>query len=345
MGTKYTRFIYGAGRYGRMLSRQINEMGGSVDYFVQTDKPDCETIDGVPVISLETMASMKTDKLIYIALNNAKLIGQIEKNIYARCDSNSIIHVYNCRNFISDNLLTKMDPNKPDSKTCIICGNNVDEFQAGGIDNEIFLKYNIVGGGYRKTYKCPYCGAIDRERWLYYVLKNYTDIFQSSGRVLHFAPEVGIETYIRRNENVDYYSGDIIQGRAMHEVDILNIPYKDNIFDYVISNHILEHIADEERAVSEIKRVLKKDGKWIFSFPVCTDIKTYEDKQIVSPEQCLKAYGQRDHVRLYGYDYVERFERYGLKLKVYSPQNELDDELIDKYGFIKKDIAIVAILG
>lgn len=71
-------------------------------------------------------------------------------------------------------------------------------------------------------------------------------------------------------------------------------------------------------------------------------MKTNEDKTIISPEQRLKEYGQEDHVRLYGYDFAERYEKYGLKLHMYSPENEIDDTQIDKFGFIKDDIIIVA---
>lgn len=199
-----------------------------------------------------------------------------------------------------------------------------------------------LGGGYRANCICPCCGAGDRERWLYYVIKNKTDISKMSGRILHFAPEKAIVEYIKENPKIDYYTGDIIAGKALHITDITDLQYKDETFDYVICNHVMEHISDEEKAVYEIERVLKQSGKWIFSFPICTDMKTYEDKSIVLPEERLKAYGQKDHVRLYGYDYVERFKKYGLSLRIFTPQNEMNDLQIEKLGFIKDDVIIIA---
>ncbi|MBD5523528.1 MAG: class I SAM-dependent methyltransferase [Lachnospiraceae bacterium] len=205
-----------------------------------------------------------------------------------------------------------------------------------------YLISTILLGGHRNNCICPCCGAWDRERWLYYVLQNKTDISQMSGRILHFAPEKGIINYIKKNERIDYYTADIVSGRAMHVTDITDIQYREGTFDYVISNHVLEHIVDEKKAVNEIKRVLKKNGKWIFSFPICTDITTYEDPAIVSYEARLAAYGQSDHVRLYGYDYKTRFEKYGFELQVFSPEKEIDTICIKKYGFIKDDVIIVA---
>lgn len=228
------------------------------------------------------------------------------------------------------------------NKYCITCENNLGEFLPAGIEADIFKYHHIIGGGYRENCICPHCGSGDRERWLYYVLKNKLDIFKMSGRILHFAPEKMIHNYIKQNQNVDYYTCDIVPGRAMHIVDITNIQFKENSFDYIISNHVMEHIVDEKKAISEIKRVLKSNGKWIFSFPICTDMKTYENVLINSPEDRLKEYGQEDHVRLYGFDYKERFENYGFKLEIFTPEKEMSEKDILKYGFIKDDVIIIA---
>lgn len=128
----------------------------------------------------------------------------------------------------------------------------------------------------------------------------------------------------------------------MHKGDITNIHFRDHTLDYVICNHVMEHIVDEKKAVFEIKRVLKTKGKWIFSFPICSDMKTYDDESIISAEDRLKEYGQDDHVRLYGTDYIERFDSYELKLRIFSPESEMDNELIKRYGLIKNDVTIIA---
>ena len=49
---------------------------------------------------------------------------------------------------------------------------------------------------------------------------------------------------------------------------ILNIPFADNFFDSIVSVSTLEHIKDLDRAMSEISRILKKNGEAILSFPV-----------------------------------------------------------------------------
>ena len=46
-----------------------------------------------------------------------------------------------------------------------------------------------------------------------------------------------------------------------------NLPYPSNSFDLVLSHEVLEHVADDRRAVEEIIRVLRTGGSWRSSCP------------------------------------------------------------------------------
>ncbi|WP_125152207.1 MerR family transcriptional regulator [Clostridium rectalis] len=48
-------------------------------------------------------------------------------------------------------------------------------------------------------------------------------------------------------------------------VNAENIPYEDNKFDIVIANHMLYHVDNVDKALSEIKRVLKPEGRFYAS--------------------------------------------------------------------------------
>ncbi len=177
------------------------------------------------------------------------------------------------------------------------------------------------------------------------MLKEVLGIGKMTGRILHFAPEKHIRKLIRSNPNIDYYTGDIVPGRAMHVADITDLgQFSDGTFDLVICNHVMEHIPDEAKAVAEIKRVLKNGGgEWVFSFPICTDIaETYEDASITDPEGRLREYGQKDHVRLYGRDYRKRFEAYGLTITQYRPMDCFGKDDIERFGFIEDEVILVA---
>ncbi len=57
----------------------------------------------------------------------------------------------------------------------------------------------------------------------------------------------------------------VVTGRnfKFEQIDAQSIPYKDETFDIVIANHMLYHVLDRAKALSEIKRVLKKGGHLI----------------------------------------------------------------------------------
>jgi ubiquinone/menaquinone biosynthesis C-methylase UbiE len=54
----------------------------------------------------------------------------------------------------------------------------------------------------------------------------------------------------------------IVTGRAFkfEEIDAQSIPYQDETFDAVIANYMLYHVPDRQKAIAEIKRVLKPGG-------------------------------------------------------------------------------------
>ena len=103
----------------------------------------------------------------------------------------------------------------------------------------------------------------------------------------------------------------------------------------------MEHVKDEKKAIYEMKRVLKKNGKIVMTFPISLVQGTFEDDAIVSEDAREKYYGQKDHVRLYGNDFKERFENYGLKVKCYSPKDYLTKDDIERFGLIPDDIVLI----
>ncbi len=48
---------------------------------------------------------------------------------------------------------------------------------------------------------------------------------------------------------------------------ILNIPFSDNTFDYIVSSEVIEHIPQPLDAIDELYRVLKPGGKLVLSTP------------------------------------------------------------------------------
>ncbi len=110
---------------------------------------------------------------------------------------------------------------------------------------------------------------------------------------------------------IDYLSVDLDSPYAMRHCDITAIPEPDASFDVVICNHVLEHIPDDRKAMRELRRVLKPGGLAVLQHPIHDRPDTFEDQSIVSPDERLRVFGQEDHVRIYGWDFVDRLRDVG----------------------------------
>ena len=224
---------------------------------------------------------------------------------------------------------------------CNICKKDVAFWGYVGQDNKTV--YKIIGNGKRLS-GCCHCGAIDRERWIYYVMENYTDIFYEKNekyQVLHFAPEKQIGSRLRRIYKKGYYSADIRGERVDYIVDMQNMQFADKKFKYIIANHVLEHVIDDKKAIEELARCLRDDGIVILSFPICMEINTLENENYNKEFLRKKYYGQEDHVRLYGRDFIKRFEDAGFMSKIFMPCDILKPNTIKDLKIIGNDRIII----
>ena len=91
--------------------------------------------------------------------------------------------------------------------------------------------------------------------------------------------------------------------------------------------------------MNELYRILKKDGIGIFQVPLnISSKKTYEDFSITDPKERNKAFGQYDHVRIYGMDFFERLENIGFKVEKCEYTAKFTYEEKIKYCLPKKEI-------
>jgi 2-polyprenyl-3-methyl-5-hydroxy-6-metoxy-1,4-benzoquinol methylase len=67
-----------------------------------------------------------------------------------------------------------------------------------------------------------------------------------------------------------YIGTDYLSDRSRPDVvaSALQLPFKDNSFDTVVSTEVLEHVPDPLRAMREMQRVLKPGGRLILSTPM-----------------------------------------------------------------------------
>lgn len=189
-------------------------------------------------------------------------------------------------------------------------------------------------------FSCPKCGSHDRERHLMLYFEKFGIWKKFNGaRILHFAPEPRLSEKISACQPANYILADLYPTAPnIQKVDIHNIPYETDFFDFVICNHVLEHVTDDQHALNEICRALKKGGLAILQTPYSAKLKTtFSDPGIDTDELRLQLYGQEDHVRLFGADIVSRFESCGLTSRLAQHETSLAHIRPDRFGVNNKE--------
>jgi SAM-dependent methyltransferase len=163
---------------------------------------------------------------------------------------------------------------------------------------------------------CIHCGALERHRMTWSYFERETNLFDGQDkRVLHIAPERQFEKLLRRRIGSGYLTADLFNPRAMVKMDITDIQYEDNSFDVVYCSHVLEHVNDDQKAMREFRRVLKPTGWAVLLVPLTAE-RTFEDPSITDPNERVRLFGQDDHVRRYGPDFLDRLHDAGFAVTV-----------------------------
>jgi SAM-dependent methyltransferase len=159
-----------------------------------------------------------------------------------------------------------------------------------------------------KNEHCPKCGSNVRIRLQYLVIDELCKTCPLSDMsILHFAPERVLQPRFRKIFR--YYASADISGQGVtYQADLLALPFADQSYDFVYASHVLEHIMDDQKALSEIRRILKPGGIAVLPVPIVSH------KTIEYPEPNPEEY---DHVRAPGTDYFERYAAIFSKVDIY----------------------------
>ena len=198
---------------------------------------------------------------------------------------------------------------------CSACGRRVSSFNPlpSTITDEIKkygFKYSteeaeMCNG---KNYSCPYCGASDRERLYALYLKDHLPGVSSDQvfKFIDFAPTPPVSSLIKRliaqlPQSFSYRTADLLAAGVDDRVDLMDLKiYGDNSVDFFICSHMLEHVADDKKALSELYRILKPGARGILVVPIpLTAVDIDEDPTVTDEGERWRRFGQYDHVRLY----------------------------------------------
>lgn len=209
-----------------------------------------------------------------------------------------------------------------DVVACPLCGSSFDSFAPAAS---------------RTNAECWRCGSRERQRALWLYLERRPLLDQATS-LLHFAPERCLEVRLARRPGLRYMTSDLEPGAAVLTEDITALTLPDEAFDAIICSHVLEHVEDDRAAMRELHRVLRPGGWAAVMVPL--DAKrehTYEDPRIVDPGARARAFGQRDHVRVYGRDLVERLSAAGFTVSRERVAEQLGEELVRRHRLIRAD--------
>lgn len=155
---------------------------------------------------------------------------------------------------------------------CNICGR-----YKTFIVNDVNLRENV---------ECTQCGSFNRQRQIVFILCKYLSSITS--RKIYNISELDFIHSIRiynteasgalhenlKNQNSyycsEYFGTELKCGskvNGIHHEDLMNLSLSDECVDIVISSDVFEHIPDPYKAHQEVYRILKKNGRHIFTVP------------------------------------------------------------------------------
>jgi SAM-dependent methyltransferase len=215
--------------------------------------------------------------------------------------------------------LVRSLPYQGTGRSCPVCGKSS-------------RKFGDFGTPPRKDAQCMFCGALERHRYVWLYLNQHTNLFDGKPKkMLHVAPEQCFEARLRKLLGRNYITADLFDARAMVRMDITEIKYPNNSFDVIYCSHVFEHVIDDRKAMREFHRVLKPDGWAILLVPITAE-STFEDPSVTEASERLRLFGQIDHVRKYGADYIDRLRTSGFTVRVDYATDFFQQPEIEKFG-------------
>ena len=205
------------------------------------------------------------------------------------------------------------------SRYCTVCNRS----------SRKFLSYGFCP---RPDARCPQCGSLERHRLAIVFFRERTNLFDGlQKRFLHIAPERCFVRMFSEAAGDGYLTADLRDTGVMESMDITDIAWPDGTFDVIYCSHVLEHVVDDRQAMRELCRVLAPGGWAMLNVPITAN-ETFEDPSVTDPRERIRQFGQKDHVRRYGPDYMDRLTAAGFEVTRISAGDLVEDANIERYG-------------
>ena len=236
--------------------------------------------------------------------------------------------------------------------TCNVCKKRINKFDRL---SDYFLKkldeyayvHSLFAGETMNLfqYSCPVCYCTDRDRlYILYLEKYLKNIDQNTEfHFLDIAPAHAFSKWMKKNRTINYRTVDLYMKNVDDKADITNLNiYPDKKFDFVLCSHVMEHIKNDRKAMSEIFRILKPGGRAIIMVPILLTIETdLENPDFKTEAQRWKYYGQDDHVRMYSKNgFISKLKETGFNVSEFGIDYFGADNFL-KHGIHNRSILYV----
>lgn len=198
---------------------------------------------------------------------------------------------------------------------------------------------HLDSGAWHKYCQCPKCNLGVRQRLLWAALTLIEEVKMEKiikdKDILHFAPELFLRNLLKKQAG-KYRTADLAPERPPvnidFDIDISNMDQiKNEEYDVVIAGDVLQHVFNHMKAITEVHRILRKNGYCIFTIPQKDHLeKTYEDLSITDPKEREKNFGRWDHLRIYGDDFAEMLKNVGFDV-IAVDETFFDKNIVDKH--------------
>lgn len=219
---------------------------------------------------------------------------------------------------------------------CPVCANRINHFYP--LPDFYFINAQKNGYPYKleqaetlnyQNYSCPLCGASDRDRLYALYLKGYLASREMNEiiKIIDIAPSAPLSHFINNqiaySKNISYRTADMEMNGVDDKIDISNMQlYSRHQFDFFICSHVLEHVPDDNKAFSELYRILKPGGSGILMVPIILGLSQIdEDPSLTDESEKWRRFGQNDHIRLYSKEgFIDRAGKAGFLIHQYGKE-------------------------
>jgi SAM-dependent methyltransferase len=156
---------------------------------------------------------------------------------------------------------------------------------------------------------------INSERYF----RNGIDLGCSGNSFLYFLDNIAIKSFV---DLARYPLKQYIHKERWHPLcgDIVKLPYQDDTFDFISALDVLEHVRNDELAISEISRIIKKSGIAIITVPHGMKYYTSQDR-LIGHYRRYEIQQLTSLFRKYDFKCVDIFGVYGQMMRIADVQS------------------------